>query len=195
MIPRPFLEEWARLIASDDLHHYASTRYRFPDWRARLTLPLDFTWLDAGFSAAKLSYLAKKYPVDALPHDGCIESLDRGLTSTVTYRRVDLVKGWMGDVLYLQRLGYVGDVEFTCPGIASTLHAVRLSCVFPAIVSAGLYRGVHRLLSKTLRRAIVHRLERRYDSYGQAKRANAWAHRLSSEDEMRAAINLLREVG
>jgi hypothetical protein len=187
-IPSAFLRHWGRLLDSKSLVHHASTRYRAVDWRARLTLPVDLTWSEAGFSTNKLGYLAKKYPLEALPPDGCIAS---ARDQRVLYRRVDLTKGWMADVLYLQHLGWSGPVVFECPGRTATIHAVRLSCLFPVIVREGFFVGVRPNLRKTLKRAIVHRLERRYETYGQAKRANDWAHRIASTDDMRAAIDLL----
>lgn len=192
-IPPEFLMHWGRLIASDSLVHHASTRYRALDWSTMFQLPLAFDWADAGFSRSKLAYLVKKYPLNALPADGCIESVRSTASGVglVTYRRVDLTKGWMADVLYLQHLGVTGPVVFRCPGDMATIHAVRLSCVFPVIVREGFYTGVRPNLRKTLRRAIVHRLERRYDGYGQAARANAWAHRLATPEEMSTAIRLL----
>jgi len=180
------------MIADPTLHHKASTRYVSPDWSATLDLPIDLDWGGIGFTPAKLSYLAKKYPLDDLPRDGCIASAADG---AVVYRRVDLVRGWPADALYLQHLGWRGSVTFSAPGLVATLHAVRLSAVFPTIVRDGLYAGVHRLLRRTLKRAVVHRLERRYEHYGQAKRMNAWAHRLSSARDMQRAVDLLEDSG
>lgn len=194
-IPHPFLEHWGELLSSESLIHHASTRYRVVNWSASLTLPLDYDWLDAGFSRSKLAYLIKKYPMT--PESlgvGCISSYARSrFGQQLGYRRVDLTKGWMADVLYLQHLGWSGPVDFVCEDDQATLHAVRLSCLFPVIVREGFYRGVRPNLRKTLRRAIVHRLERRYEDYGQAKRANDWAHRVASTDDMRAAIDLLSD--
>lgn len=195
MIPAPFLQAWSDAIASDAFSHHASTRYRVADWGRALVLPLAFTWRDAGFSPSKLTYLQRKYPLDIeklptyhLSKEGCIVEVAR---RSVLYRRVDLVKGWMADVLYLQWLGWSGTVQFSCPGDHSTIHAVRLSCVYPLMLVEGYGRVVPRLLRRTLRRAVVHRMERRYETYGQAKRANAWAHRLSTVEEMGAAVAYL----
>lgn len=187
MIPPAFLAHWGELLNSPNLIHHASTRYRVVDWRANLDLPLAFDWADAGFSRSKLTYLLKKYPLNDLDPWGCIAYARDG---EVTYRRVDVTKGWMADVLYLQHLGWSGPVEFRVAPFA-TIHAVRMSCLFPVIVREGFYRGVRDHLRKTLKRAIVHRLERRYEHYGQAKRANDWAHRIASPDDMSTAIRLL----
>lgn len=193
-IPRPFLEHWGALLNSESLVHHASTRYRALDWATMFQLPLVFDWPDAGFSRSKLTYLVKKYPLDRLPSDGCIETIRDTPTAgvkEVVYRRVDLTKGWMADVLYLQHLGVTGSVVFRCPGSTATIHAVRMSCLFPVILREGFYTGIRPHMRKTLKRAIVHRLERRYEDYGQAKRANDWAHRLASEDDMTVAIRTL----
>lgn len=186
IVPNAFLEEWGRLLPV--LEHVASTRYRIRDWSCTLTLPLKFTWESCGFTPSKLTYLLKHYPMNALTDRGCIESV---VGNRVTYRRVDLIKGWMADVLYLQHLGFSGPVEFVAPGFVATIHAVRLSCVFPLIPREGFFNGTHSLLRKTLRRALIHRLERRYESYGQAARANRWAHALCDSDDIQKAIDLL----
>lgn len=186
IIPGAFLEEWGRLLPI--LEHVASTRYRVRDWSCTLTLPLQFTWESCGFTSSKLTYLLKHYPMNALTDRGCIESV---VSNRVTYRRVDLIKGWMADVLYLQHLGFTGPVEFVAPGLVATIHAVRLSCVFSLIPREGFFKGTHPLLQKALRRALIHRLERRYDSYGQAARANRWAHALCDSDDIQKAIDLL----
>lgn len=189
-IPKVFLEEWGRTIADPALEQHGATRYRSPEWRAEISLPVDMTWSAAGFSTQKLGYLLRKYPLEALSSEGCIELAQN---NTILYRRVDLTRGWLADTLYLQHLGWRGRVIFYAPGSVATLHAVRLSCVFPAVLREGCFSGVHRLLRRTLKRAIVHRLERRYESFGQAARANAWAHRLASEDDMRRAISVLED--
>jgi len=190
VIPDALLAHWGEVVAGPALEHFATTRYRVRDWSFELELPVEFSWRDAGFSKAKLGYLRKKYPLDCLPVDGCIASTHENV---VTYRRVDLTKGWMADILYLQSLGWTGPVRFECPGSTATIHAVRMSCLFPLVLARGFYQGVRPLLRRTLKRAIVHRLERRYEHYGQAKRANDWAHHLCTPVMMADAIATLSD--
>ncbi len=197
MIPQSILDHWGELLISEQLIHFKSTRYRVLNWRHDVALSeLDFEWSDIGFTSRKLTQLRKKYPLAHLPKDGCIiDVTPRG----VHYRKVDLIKGWLADIKYLQALdeqhagGYKGPVTFYCPGKTATIHAVRLSAVFPRILASGAYKGCVPHLRKTLKRACVHRLERRYEHYGQAKRANDWAWNINTESEMRLAIKELEE--
>lgn len=195
-LPAAALRVWADAIASPHFVRTGATRHVVP---FEVCVDLDdfaeCDWSDAGFTVAKLAYLRRRYPPHDLPSDGCIAELRqvlRGL-SRVTYRRVDCTRGWLADVLYLRTLGWRGQCLFTgeTGPARATLHAVNASAVAPAVHAAGLWRGAHPALARTLRRAIVHRLERRHEGHAATRRVNDWTHRVATADDMRATIAAL----
>jgi len=193
---------WAGAIASPDLVRTGATRHAVPfDVLVDLDDFAECDWPDAGFTAAKLTYLRRRYPIGDLPVDGCISRIepigeygrhDRD-HRTVVYRRVDATRGWLADVLYLRSLGWRGPCRFTGDGgpTRATVHAVNASAVAPAIHAAGLWRGAHPALARTLRRAIVHRVERRHETRAATRRVNDWAHRIASVESMWATVAAL----
>jgi hypothetical protein len=188
MIPRSLLKHWADMIASTKLRPVRANQFEVDDWTLSIRLPMKFEWKDAGFHPQKLKYLQRRYPPDALPDDGCIVSIRPG---AVEYRRVDVIRGVLGDILYLQHLGHRGGMHFTCPG-AAKLHVIRLSVVFPVIVRAGLFKGVQDTLRRKLANNVRHRMLRMYEAkYATVRRMNDWAHAIASEADMQAAIEVL----
>lgn len=206
-IPAAALRVWAAAIADRRMERTGATRHRIPGWSCEIDLD-DFStadWSDCGFTAYKLGYLRRRYPPGDLPDDGCISCLGRALDAggdrfvdasagnphAVTYRRVDVTRGWFADVLYLRHLGWRGPCQFRCSTSEAMLHAVNASAVAPAVYAAGLWREAAPLLARTLRRAVVHRLERRHEARAATRRVNDWAHRVASADAMQATVEQL----
>lgn len=210
-LPAAALKVWARAIASERLVRTGATRHMVPFGE---TVDLDdfanCDWPDAGFTAAKLTYLRRRYPPNDLPADGCIATMrhaqddlaqwcsaSSGNPHRLVYRRVDVTRGWLADVLYLRRLGWRGPCSFECGPLAgggvssATLHAVNASAVAPAVYASGLWRGASPVIARTLRRAVVHRLERRHEARAATRRVNDWAHRVATPDAMRALVEEL----
>lgn len=195
-LPRAALRVWAEAIASPRLIRTGATRHMVPfDVSVDLDDFADCEWSDAGFTLAKLRYLRKRYPIHRLPSDGCIARAQA--PTAIVYRRVDVTRGWLADALYLRSLGWRGPCRFSCPSVGgltnATLHAVPASAVAPAVHAAGLWLGAAPPIARTLRRAIVHRLERRHESRAATRRVNEWAHRIASTDSMRAVVAALDE--
>lgn len=210
-LPLAALRVWAEALASPRMVRTGATRHMLP-FCVRVDLDdfADCTWPDAGFTSAKLTYLRRRYPPDDLPPYGCIAALrhaadDRAraidasasCSHAVVYRRVDVTRGWLADVLYLRHLGWRGPCVFNCPPIVeggvgnATLHAVNASAVAPAVYAAGLWKGASPVIARTLRRAVAHRLRRAHQARAATRRVNDWAHRIAAPDAMQALIDEL----
>lgn len=201
-LPTAALEVWARAISNHLMERTGATRHRIPGWSCTVDLD-DFSrvdWPDCGFTEYKLRYLRRKYPPNDLPETGCIETLSPigfnpdGI-GLVTYRRVDVTRGWLADVLYLRSLGWRGSCRFLCTTDDAMLHAVNASAVAPAVYAAGLWRGAAPILARTLRRAVVHRMQRRHETRAATRRVNDWAHRIATVEAMAETITKLDAEG
>lgn len=198
-LPIAALRVWAEALADPRMVRTGATRHAIPRWGCRVDLD-DFAeadWPDCGFTEYKLTYLRRKYPPDSLPESGCISSLSGPFPPyvdcrhVVLYRRVDVTRGWFADVLYLRSLGWRGVCRFQCTTDRAMLHAVNASAVAPAVFAAGLWMGASPILARTLRRTVVHRLERRHEARAATRRVNAWAHRVASPEAMRGVVERL----
>jgi hypothetical protein len=144
---------------------------------------------DWGFAQAKGRYLAKKYPLDRLPIDGCIEKI---FWNVITYRRVDLARGLAADMIYLKGLGVEVVTAFT-PLLK--LHGTSMSPLIPRIIKLGLYPDdVPAQLQRTLFREVRARYRQNHGAnHSTTRRMDAWAHRLNTAEDFERALERLDE--
>jgi hypothetical protein len=166
----------------------SATRYFLGNWETRVVGTNFGRMQDWGFTDNKMKYLERKYPLDALPPDGCLARVGH---RTLTYNRVDLARGLAADLIYLNAQGRTV-TRIRAPLVK--LHTVSLSAVLPALIAEGYhdFRLKNDGLRKSLRREVENRYMRRHEAKRDTtRRLNNWAHSIGGKHCFERAMDWL----